>query len=97
MSTIENLRVAPPQFPADEALQSRIGLVDERSAASFAKLTSFIEIERMSVVEHVTLSVVRGRTAGFLIAELRAPLDGQGLSDDKSVTWCVKSSVNELT
>jgi hypothetical protein len=88
VSTIENLRVAPPQFPADEALKSRIGLVNERSAASFAKLTSFIEIERMSVVEHVTLSVVRGRTAGLLIAELRAPLDGQRLSDDKSVTSC---------
>ena len=71
--------VPPPQFPTDEPLERRIGLVDERPSASLAKLPGFVEIERLVVVKQVAIAVVRGAAARLLIPELRAPLNGQSL------------------
>lgn len=76
--------MTPPQFPTDESLQGGIGFIDERAAAGLAKLARLVEIERLIVVEQVTLAVVRCRAARLLVAELRAPLDRQRLIQNRT-------------
>lgn len=71
--------VPAPQFPADEALQRGVAVVDEGSPACTAELQRLAEVERLAVVENVALSVVRSGGAGRLVPEHGAPLDRQRL------------------
>ena len=67
--------MSPPELPAEEALQRRVGLVDQRTAAGLTELLRLRETLWLLVVERVTLAVVGGRAARRLVTELGAPLD----------------------
>jgi len=71
--------VPAPEFPADESLKGRIRLIDKGPTTRFAKLTSFVEVEWLVIVEEITLAVIRGAAARDLVTELRTPFDGQRL------------------
>jgi hypothetical protein len=77
--------VSAPQFPTDESLQSRVALVNKGATPAFAKGISLPEGLRLPVVENVAFSVVGGRAAGWLIAELGTPFNRQSLETNKSL------------
>ena len=75
--------MTPPELPAEEPLQRRVGLVDEGAAAALTELLCVGEALRLLVVEGVALAVVGGRAARRLVAELRTPLDRQSLGNGR--------------
>ena len=68
-----------PEFPAEEALQRRAGLGDQRAAVGRAELLGAAERARLPAVEGVAAPVVRGAGSERLAAKLRAPLHRQSL------------------
>lgn len=71
--------MAPPQLPADEALQRRVALVNQSAAAGSAEGQSFAEVQRLAVVEDVAFSIVAGGGTWGLVTEHGASFDGQRL------------------
>lgn len=59
--------VPPPELPAEEALQGRVGLVHEGTAALRAEALGLQEVTRLVIVEDVALSIIRGRAARSLV------------------------------
>lgn len=92
--------VPSPQLPADETLQGRIALVDQRAAARPAERERIAQRHRLPVVEDVALAVVRGGRTGWLVAEGRTPLDRQGLVGvderlaDRQLARCARFQVH---
>lgn len=71
--------MTPPQFPADEALERRIALIDQSTSTGSAESQGVTEVQRLAVVEDVALAVVAGGRAWWLVTEHGATLDGQCL------------------
>lgn len=68
-----------PEFPRDESLERWIALVDEGSTSRATERKRVPEGHRLTVVEYIALAVVGRRRAGWLISELRTPLDRKSL------------------
>lgn len=71
----ECLPVSPPQFPTDEALQCRITFIHQCTAATTTECQSVAKTQRLSIIEDVTFSVIRGRTSRRLVTKLRTSFD----------------------
>lgn len=82
--------VPSPEFPADEALESRITFIDQSSTSTSAECERITKVERLSIVEDVALAIVRSCRSRWLVSELGTPFNRQclvgvdeGLADGK--------------
>lgn len=89
--------MASPQLPADEALERRVALVHERASSTATECQRLPQVQRLSVVEDVTLAVVCRSAAWRLISELRTPLYRQRLQSDKYILYCYHKELSFTT
>ena len=73
-----------PELPAEEALQRRAGLRDQRPLPGRAELLGEPETARLLVIEGVAASVIGGAGSERLPAELGTPLHRQRLYRGRS-------------
>lgn len=69
------LPVTTPQLPTDEALEGWITFVHESASSAATEIERVSEVQRLSVVEYVTLAIISCRASGRLVSELRTPFD----------------------
>lgn len=67
--------MSSPQLPANKTLQRWITFVHQRATSRPAEGQRVAELQRLSVIEYITLPVVRGSAAWWLIPELGASFD----------------------
>ena len=84
--TIGISSVSPPELPGEKTLQRRIGFIHQRSTAILTKVKCLLEILGLLSIEYVTLPIVGGRAARFLVPEGGTSLDRESLvSVDKGL------------
>ena len=78
--------MSPPELPGEKTLQRRIGFIHQRSTAILTKVKCLLEILGLLSIEYVTLPIVGGRAARFLVPEGGTSLDRESLvSVDKGL------------